>query len=184
MDIASRIVGTHVKIFESGATVLAGGTASATNKPVITDPGWTDLGIINNLDINPTQEEKKVFAPNPGHLELAQIVVTKLEMTIKFDVMQLNNKVYQLVNRSTTLAISSPGSDITYNPDSLAQLLAWIHVQQYDQYDFVINAVDLWGYLKSGNVKFDENIAFAPFEFMKLSAAGNTGTLYKPGTTG
>jgi hypothetical protein len=180
MNTKSRIVGSHARFFHEGDafTLPSAGTASATAKPDVADTGWADFDSINNLEINPTAEEKEVYTPNPGHLELEDVIRTKQKMTVKFDAVKLSPASFELAFRTSPLDWAAGAGDQDYIPDEGSQVYGWLKTEQYDQNDDLINVCDMWGIIKiAGPLKFDENIVNTPIEFVKLRSSLNAGTL-------
>jgi hypothetical protein len=176
MITAPRIIGNHVHYFRDGDpfTVPANGLAGRNAKPAAADPAWIDFGLINNLEVDHERTEVEIYAPTPGQLRLYDVLETKRKLTIKFECDELSALAFELAFGTAALTALTAN----YNPLAGAVKKGWIKVQQYDQYDALVNTVDAYVHIKStGGLKFDDNNVKAQIEALVLHSALNEGTL-------
>lgn len=176
MEKRSRIVGNHVYFFREGDayTVPTAGTAGRDAKPGITDTAWIDLGVVNNLSFEPSSEVRELFAPSPGQLRLYDVLETKRKLGIKFQLDELSPHTMELA--FGTLPLND--DDDQYNPLEGPTKRGWLHVEQYDDQDELLNTVEVWCHIKvAGSVEFGDQVVSPQIEVNTLHSTLNTGTL-------
>lgn len=159
---------------DTAGTVTQSGTASRTVRPGADDAKWSDLGIIEDLSIDRSQTGDEIYAPNPGKIELYDVIETKVVNGLKFTTAELSAKVYEVLFAAAAFT-SETGS---YTPNAKVTKKFWVEVKQYDQTDTLINTVYLYCYVSiNGDVKFGPAHVTASWECKKLVSSLNAGTL-------
>ena len=159
---------------DTAGTITQTGTASRTVRPSSIDANWYDLGIISELSIDRKQTADQVFAPNPGRIELYDVIETKVINGMKWTTDQLSGKLVEVLTGSDVIT----GDTGTYTPAAKITKKAWVEVLQYDQGDALVNSLYLYCYVTvSGDVKFGDKHVTASWEAMKLVSTLNEGSL-------
>jgi hypothetical protein len=179
MNLARIVVGSQSKFFPEGVAfnIPAAGTCSKTAKPGIADTGFLDLGPIKWNKKN-TSKTEVFLAPNPGGYVAEDEIPLSRGMTLSGKLEKQSNFAYQLALQTTALPVS-PTAGGVYNPLSGPPAVrGWLHVQEYNQYDVLINTVDYWVSLKlAGDTNNDDKPAETPVEATVLFSTLNVGTL-------
>jgi len=76
-------------------TVPAAGVSGRGVKAGGADPLWLDLGVLSDVGVTPSQEEREVYAPQPGKLVLYDVIPTKHKREIKLALMQMSPIVWE-----------------------------------------------------------------------------------------
>lgn len=157
-----------------GGTVTRAGVAGRTVRPRPTDASWIDPGIISELGFDRTGTADQVFAPNPGKIELYDVIETKVVNGIKFTADQMSPVAIEVLMATDALDESSTD----YVPNFKVTKKFWVEITQYDQDDNLVNTAYLYCFVKiNGEAKFgDKHVTFA-FECQKLASTLNKGTL-------
>jgi len=159
---------------DTDGVITRTGVASRTKRPSPTDAGWLDVGIVMDLGFDRTGTSDQIFAPNPGKIELYDVIETKMVNGVKFTTEQLGVTVYEVLFASAALTPTSTD----YTPNAKLGKKFWVEVLQYDQDDSLVNTVYLYCYVKiNGEVKFSDKHVTANFDCQKLVSALNKGTL-------
>lgn len=177
MQTTPRIIGNHVFFFRDGAafTSPAAGTASRTAKPDQAETTWVDLGVINNLEVDPQFDEKEIFTPSPGQLRLYDVLQTKRKLNLKWECEELQKLSAELAFGAAAVSGAGPHN---YNPLAGGVVKGWIRVQQYDQNDALVNTVEVYVRLKlAAALNFNDDIAKTSMEATVLHSTLNQGTL-------
>jgi hypothetical protein len=176
MTTAPRVVGNHAYFFRDGDpfTVPGAGTASRTSLPGAEDPAWIDLGVILDAAVEKSSEEREVWAPNPGRIELHDIVETKRNLVHKFTAQEMSPFMFEVLYGTDALEAAS--TDYTALEGDTKK--GWLMLEQYDQNDVLINTVFSYVFLKiAGEVSMGDQLVTAPFEARQLISTLNAGTL-------
>lgn len=176
MNTAPRIVGNHVWLFRDGDafTVPTSGTAARESKPGAADTAWIDAGVIEELSVEKTSEQKDVFKPAPGQLRLYDVIDSKHQLNISAKAMEIGALSFELI--FGTLALSAASTQ--YNPLEGLTKKAWVKIQQYGQDDAILNTVDVFCHVSLGGaVAFGADIVTTDLKFRVLHSTLNTGTL-------
>jgi hypothetical protein len=159
---------------DTAGTITQTGTASRTVRPTSIDANWYDLGIIADLAFDRKQSAVQIFAPNPGRVELYDVIETKLINGIKWTTLELSGKVIEIVMASDVIT-SDTGS---YTPGAKLTKKAWVEVIQYDHGDVLVNTVYLYCYIVvTGDLKAGDKEVDASWEAQKLVSTLNSGLL-------
>jgi hypothetical protein len=175
LDTAPLLIGTQAWWIRDGQaiTVPSAGTASATNKPGATEPTWISIGDIESSSEGITGDEKKVFAPAPGHLELLKRVVTKAERKLKFTTVSYGPFAIELTKQTAPLTAAST----TFTPMAETVKRGWLKVQRRNEADGIVTTEILWGSIAAdGEASFGDDYAKPSFVFTqeKNSLSGGT----------
>jgi len=159
---------------DTAGTVTRTRTAGRTVKPTPTGTGWIDIGIVSDLSFDRTMTSDQIFAPNPGKIELYDVLETKVINGVKFTSEQLSPSVIEVLFATAALTESST----TFTPNAKVGKRFWIEILQYDQDDTLVNTVYLYCYTKiNGDVKFADKHVTAAWEAQKLVSTLNSGKL-------
>lgn len=158
-------------------TIPQAGTAAADAKPGITDGGWISAGPIKWAK-SPTSKTEEYMAPAPGAYMAEDEIVLSKGLKLKGKIEKQSNLAVQLALATQGLP-TSPTAGGQFNPLGGSPVVrAWLHVQEYDQDNVLINTVDYWVALKaSGDTNNDDKAAETPIEAMVLFSTLNSGTL-------
>ena len=171
------IIGSQAWFIREGTTLASPvGTASKTIKPAVTgnDAVWETLGDIESSSEAIEFEEKKVFTPNPGHLELRKRAITKLDRMLKFTVATHGPMAVELTKMTAALTTGSS----TFTPMAAPIKRGWLRVQRRDEADNLIYTEVLWGTLSSeGETQFGDDFARVNFVFQQESNSLSGGTI-------
>ena len=176
------VVGSQSTFFPNGVAfaVPAAGTASSSSKPGVTDAGWIALGPIK-WSKEPATKTETYMAPAPGAYVAQDETVLSRGLTLKGKIEQQSNLAYQLALSTAQLPASGAAGTAggVYNPLAGSPVVqGWLHVQEYDQNNVLINVVDYWVALKSsGATNNDDKAAETPIEAVVLFSTLNVGTL-------
>jgi hypothetical protein len=179
LNVRRVVIGSLSQFFLEGVafTLPSAGAASGTAKPGITDTGWLSAGPIKWAK-KPTSKTEEYMSPQPGaYVVEDEIVLSKgLKYTGKIE--KQSNLAYQLALATAPLAIPATAGGV-HNPLAGSPVVrAWLHVQEYDQFNTLINTVDLWVAIKaSGDTNNDDKAAETPIEATVLYSTLNVGTL-------
>lgn len=167
-------VGNHLYFARDGDLHGAAVTIARESKPVKDDSAWIDIGIISEpVVIGMEGQERKIFAPTPGRLRLWDVIRTQDEMTIKFTAEELTSLGAEILFG----AVRVQGAALAqYNPMESGVKKGWAKIQQYSQQDdTLLNTLDVFCYIKCGEVPFGPDMKFS-FELRVLHSTLNTGT--------
>ncbi|MFA5265206.1 MAG: hypothetical protein WC378_15395 [Opitutaceae bacterium] len=184
MILHRTVIGSQTKIFPEGLafTIPSAGTASAIAKPGITDTAWIDIGPIKWTKNNTSKTEDHMVA-SPGAYVVEDEVVLSKGLKLKGKIEKQSNLAYQLALCAAAASGAalpvSPTAGGQYNPLAGSPILrAWVHVQEYDQNNTLLNTVDYWCAIKaSGDTNNDDKAAETPIEATVLFSTLNSGTL-------
>lgn len=176
IPVATLAIATHAFFFREGDafTVPSAGTCGVNAKPGAADPKWISLGTIENFeDAISDEEEKKVWAPTPGHLQVKDIITTKQGMTFKLTSNDLSPLAVEAFYRTSQ---KLDGTSTQFNPLSAVPRKGWLKLQRYDHNDILRFAIDLWVRLKvTGGIKGGNGDLIMPeFEAELLYSSLNT----------
>ena len=176
METKPRIIGTHLRFFREGTafTVPEAGTASVSAKPGAEDTGWINFGRVMNWNLDTQVEEKQIWAPSPGSIELHDIIETKKVLGADWEVNDLSPLAIELMFKTGPLSSSST----QYNPNEGGTVKGWLKGQQYDHTNTLVNTFDKWIHLRiNGPTQFGEDIVKPKMKAMTLYSILNTGAL-------
>jgi len=177
MNILSRAIGNHAWFFRDGTayTVPSSGTAGRASKPGATDPVYIDLGILEQLQIDPSGvQEQEVWAPSPGQLRLYDVIETKPQLKIMATLVEMSPLSYELLAKTGPLTSAST----QYNPLEGVTKRGWLRIQQYDHNDALFNTLEVFTYIRVTNaIAFNDQVVKAEFQARVLHSTLNTGAL-------
>jgi hypothetical protein len=176
----NRIVtGSQSTFFPNGVafTVPAAGTAGVASKPGIADAGWIALGPVKWAK-SPKNKTEEYMTPQPGAYVQSDEIVLSKGLVLKGKLEMQSNIAVQLQQASALLP-TSPTAGGTFNPLSGSPCIkGWLHVQEYDQNNNLVNVVDYWVSLKaSGDTNNDDKATETPVEATVLYSTLNVGNL-------
>ena len=180
MQAGSRATIVHAWYFREGdaITVPVAGVCAVDVKPGIDpdfDPNWIFLGDAEDYEPSVAQEEEKVWKGKPGHLVKKDHLENKLERTLKVTTNDLNNIAMELFNRTIQ---KLGGATLAYQSLSSLSKKGWVHLQEYDQDDHLINAEDVWARVRCASRKGPQGKVVKPeFEILQLDSDLNTGLI-------
>lgn len=155
-------------------TVPSAGSASATLKPGVTEPTWIPIGEIESSSEGIDSEEKKVYAPSPGHLELLKKVMTKHERKLKFKTVSYGPFAIELSKKTAALTSAST----TFTPLVQTVKRGWLKVQRLDENDAIVTTETLWGTIElDGEMTFGDDFAKPDYVFTMEKNSLNGGTI-------
>ncbi len=127
MNTEAVIIGTHARFFRDGAafTLPAPGTAGRNAVPGDTDPEWIDLGVISEGGVERVGEEKEVWAPAPGRLQLYDVLTTKEANNFSFKCEELSLLALEALFGAAALTATSTDFDIL----EAVPLKGWLEVK-------------------------------------------------------
>jgi hypothetical protein len=179
MILQRKVIGSQTQFFLEGVafTIPGAGTASKTSKPGITDTGWIDGGPIKWAKSNTSKTEEFMVAAPGAYMAEDEIVLSK-GLKLKGKLEKQSNFAVQLALATAQLP-TSPTAGGQYNPLGGSPVVrAWLHVQEYDQFNTLINTVDYWVAIKaSGDTNNDDKASETPVEATVLFSTLNSGTL-------
>lgn len=159
---------------DTAGTVTFTSVAGRWKRPSSTDAGWIDAGIVSDLSFDRSVTSDQIFAPNPGKIELYDVIETKVINGCKFTTEQLSAITWEVL--MGTEALDEDSTD--YTPSEKVGKKFWIEVKQYDQDDQLVNTCYLYCYVKvDGELKFGDKHVTANWACQKLVSALNHGTL-------
>jgi hypothetical protein len=177
------VVGSQTKFYREGLAITVPGAAvcSAANKPGITDPLWLTVSPIKWTK-NPTHKTEKVMEPSPGKYVATDVIATEVGMEYKGKLEKQSNLAYELTMAAKATGgfiPDSPTAGGQYNPLSSSPVVrGWLHVQEYDQDNVLVNTVDNWVALEvDGGTNNDDKSAETPVKATVLFSVNNSGTL-------
>lgn len=175
MNTSPRIVASHIFLAREGASfsLPAPGTVGRESKPGPTDSVWFKVGVVEDLEVTPTTDQKEVMAPAPGRRVRYDVRESGVKVDLKWTCQELSPLVYELLFRSSPLGPSST----QFNPGTSGPKRFWLQVQQYDDTDAFVCAAELFGVLTVNGTSFGEEIVRAQMEFKMIQSTLNTGTL-------
>ena len=178
--ITKRIViGSLSQLFLEGTafTVPTSGTASGTAKPGITDTAWISAGPIKWAK-SASSKTEEYMSPQPGAYVVEDEIVLSKGLKLKGKIEKQSNLAYQLALATAAMPVS-PTAGGVYNPLAGSPVVrAWLHIQEYDQNNSLVNTVDYWVAIKaSGDTNNDDKAAETPIEATVLYSTLNVGTL-------
>jgi hypothetical protein len=179
MNQKRTVVGSQSTFFPEGSafTVPGAGTASISSKPGATDPAWLALGGIK-WSKEPTTKTETYMAPAPGAYVAQDEVVLSRGLTLKGKLELQSNFAYQLATATAALPVSPTAGGVYNELAGSPVVRGWLHIQEYDQNNVLINTVDRWVALKaSGATNNDDKAAETPVEAVLLFSTLNVGTL-------
>jgi len=172
----SVIAGVQAKFFRKGAafTLPSAGTASETSLPGSGDTAWVSFGAVSVGSLTPSQEEVKIFAPNPGRKRLKKVLTTKDELTIKFTSQEIGRNEFQALFKSAPVANAAT----TLTPFAGDPMEGWLSFTAKDTDDDLIFDITVYVHLRiSGDVALGDDAATFEFEALVLDNALNVGNL-------
>jgi hypothetical protein len=173
------VVGSQSTFFpENNAfTVPAAGVCSSSSKPGATDPAYIALGSCKWSKSAATKTETYMAAA-PGAYVAQDEVVLARGLTLKTKIELQSNLAYQLALATAAMPVS-PAAGGVYNPLAGSPVVrGWLHIQEYDQNNVLLNTVDYWVALKAtGDTNNDDKAAETPIEAIVLFSTLNVGTL-------
>lgn len=182
LNTSPLIIGSQAWFIREGTafTLPSAGTAGAAALPAANDPLWdttTDVTLIGNIESSTDEtstEEKKVYGPSPGHLEVIAAVQTKFDRMLRFTVVDFGPLALELMTRSGALTQASS----TFTPFASPVKRGWLKVQRYDQADALVYTERIWGILEiDGAVTFGDDFVKPSFVFKVQRNALAGGTL-------
>jgi hypothetical protein len=183
MNTKRIVVGSQTLFYREGLNITVPGAAvaSASAKPGITDPLWLSLGPIKWTK-SPTSKTEEYMSASPGAYVTEDEIVLSRGLKLKGKLEKQSNFAYELAlaAKSTAALIpDSPTAGGQYNPLSSSPVVrGWLHVQEYDQNNVLINTVDYWVSLRAaGDTNNDDKAAETPIEATVLFSTLNSGTL-------
>ena len=179
MNTKRIVIGSKSSFFLEGVafTVPGAGVASATAKPGITDTGWIDAGPIKWAK-SPTSKTEEYMSPQPGKYVAEDEIVLSVGLKLKGKIEKQSNLAYQLALATAQMPVPGTAGGV-FNPLAGSPVVrAWLHVQEYDQNNTLVNTVDYWVALKaSGDTNNDDKAAETPIEATVLYSTQAVGTL-------
>lgn len=179
MQTRPIVVGNHARFFRDGDVFTLpgpGGTAGRAARPNPEDTGWIDLGAIVELSIEKAQEEREVWAPNPGRLELKDVVETRRALTAKFTAQEMGPLAFELLYGLDPLDQALVTADYVALAGDTKK--GWLEIKQYDQDDQAVNTLYAYVHLKvAGEIAFNDQLVSFPIEARQLISTLNEGTL-------
>lgn len=179
LGIRRIVVGSQSKLFIEGVafTVPSSGVASAIAKPGVADTGWFSAGPLKWTKSN-TAKTEDFMSAQPGAYVVEDEIVLSRGLKLKTKIEKQSNLAYQLTLSTAQLAAPAVAAG-TYNPLAGSPVVrAWLHVDEYDQNNVLLNAVDYWVAIKaSGDTNNDDKAAETPIEATVLFSTLNAGTL-------
>lgn len=184
MNVKRIVVGSQSIFFPEGAafTVPSAGTAGVAAKPDVTDPAWVSAGAIK-WKKKPTGKTETYMEAAPGAYVATDEINLSRGVTYVGSLEKQSNLAYQLALQARTNAganlPNSPTAGGQYNPLAGGPAIkGWLHVQEYDQNNVLVNTVDLWVSIKAANdTNNDDKAAETPIEATVLWSSLNSGTL-------
>lgn len=183
MNVKRIVVGSQSKFYREGLaiTVPEAGIASASAKPGITDPLWLDISPIK-WSKKPTSKTEEFMTAQPGAYVAEDVITLSRGLTLSGKLEKQSNLAYELALAAKAAAAVIPNSPTAggqYNPLAASPVVkGWLHIQEYDQNNTLINTVDYWVALKaSGETNNDDKAAETPIEAVVLFSTLNSGTL-------
>jgi hypothetical protein len=177
------VVGSQSKFYREGATftlTAPGGTVSRTAKPDITDPAWLDIGPIK-WSKDPSHKTEEYMVAAPGRYQAEDEIVLSVGLKLKGKLEKQSNFAVELAlaAKATAAIPASPTAGGQYNPLAGSPVInGWLHVQEYNQDNTLLNTVDYFVALKvSGGTNADDKAAETPIEATVLFSTLNSGTL-------
>jgi hypothetical protein len=183
MKTAVLTTGTHIYVAIEGAPYtngapgsanLGAGTVDKANKPRNDDVAWIYGGVISLDEIEPSREEREVFAPSPGVQRLFDVIEQRRQLNFTF--------TFEEITRLNLCLLFSadPGflvdSQRQFNPLEGRTIRAWVKIQKYDQNDAGWLVLDIWAYLKVNSaVQMGDDIVRPQIQARTLHSALNTG---------
>jgi len=177
LQLARLVVGSKTSLFLEGVafTVPTAANAGVAAKPGITDTGWIDVGPIK-WSKSPTHKTEEYMEPSPGAYVATDEIVLSKGLKLKGKLEKQSVYAKRLADATAALAATSGA---VYNPLAGSPVIrAWVHIQEYNQFDVLINTVDYWCAIKaSGDTNHDDKAAETPIEATVLYSTLNVGTL-------
>lgn len=176
MTTAPTIVGNAARFFRDGTayTVPSAGTAGREALPGDADTGWIDLGPIVEISVEKVHEAKEVWKPNPGRIELYEVVETKRGVTHRFTLQELSALAIELMFGADALTAAS--TDFTALAGNTKK--GWLHIKQYNHNDTLFNTIWCYGYIAvAGAVNLGADLVAVQIEHRQLISTLNKGTL-------
>lgn len=176
MKTEAAIIGTHARFFRDGVafTLPASGTAGRNAVPGDTDPKWIDLGVISEGGVERVGEEKEVWAPSPGRLQLYDVLTTKEANNFSFKCEELSLLSFEALFGATALSDESTDFDLL----EAVPLKGWLEIKYYNQNNALLLTVQAFVHMKvNGEVSFGDDIARVTFQARTLQSNYNKGTL-------
>jgi len=173
------VIGTHVYFFPEGANFTLpepGGTVGRESKPDGKDPGWYDLGVIQDSEDQVSSTSIEIWKPSPGHLELYDEKEVKKKLTIKFKAGELSPVALQAIYQSQQLTEQST----QFNPLRGKSVKGFIQIQRYNSDDdSQVMLLTLYVKLKvTSPVKFSgDALVETDFEALMLQSSQNVGNI-------
>ncbi|HEY1791562.1 MAG TPA: hypothetical protein VGG34_01475 [Opitutaceae bacterium] len=179
MNLKRIVTGSQSIFFPEGGafTIPAAGIAGVASKPGATDPAFLVLGAIK-WSKNPTHKTENYMEASPGSYVATDEIVLSKGITLKGKLEKQSNFAVQLQQACAALPVS-PAAGGVFNPLSGPPVVrGWLHVQEYDQNDTLVNTVDYWVAMKaSGDTNNDDKATETPIEAVVLFSTLNVGTL-------
>jgi len=171
------VLGTHWLFFpESVAyTVPGAGTCARESKPGATDPAWIYVGIIEDSEDEPVQEEEiPIFRASPGRLVKYRNLSTKVTQKGSATCKSLSALALQVLYRTDALTTAST----QFNRLAGKKVQGWLKRQIYDGNDAAVIVEDIFVELKvKSAVKVGGGLAEVNFEYEVLQSTLNTATI-------
>jgi hypothetical protein len=176
MNTEAVIIGTHARFFRDGVafTVPTAGTAGRNAVPGDADTAWIDLGVISEGGVERVGDEKEVWAPSPGRLQLYDVLTTKEANNFSFKCEELSLLALEALFGAAALTAQSTDFDLL----EAVPLKGWLEIKYYNQKNELLLTVLAFVHMKvNGEVSFGDDIARVTFQARTLQSSLNKGTL-------
>lgn len=162
MQQTLTLFGTHVFFAREGTTIATpadaiptgttGALVTRDRKPGPNDTTWLDFGNVEKIDFERKSTEVEDFGPSPGRMVLRNILETKRELDLKFEVSESSNLVREILFGAAALP-ASPAAGGQFTPLGGPTKRGWLKIQEYSQEtDAIVETHDLWCYVKIGSL--------------------------------
>lgn len=173
------MLGSHFWFVREGdAFLLPGaGVCGPAAKPGFAegaiDASWINMGAIESLEPNATQEDYKLWKPAPGRLVLKDVLENKQELSWKITVNDVKEIHMELMYRTSQ---KLGGAQKQFNPLSAPSRRGWAHIEQYDQDNNLVATLEFWCRLR-GSFKADGTPSKPEMELYMLYNDLNAGAI-------
>lgn len=179
MNLKRIVTGSQSLFFPeaSAFTVPAAGNSGVASKPGATDPAWLNLGAIK-WSKDPKHKTSDYHEASPGAYVQTDKIVLSRGLQLKGKLEKQSNFAVQLALSTQALPVS-PAAGGVMNPLSGPPVVrGWLHVQEYDQNNTLLNTVDYWvAMMVSGATNNDDKETETPIECDVLFSTLNVGNL-------
>lgn len=177
-DQKPYIIGSHLFFLKDGSAITSpeAGTSGRGEKPDRDEETLVDLGIIENIGVDPVMEEREIYGPAPGRYVLQDILTTRRGLTVTAQLGELGPLAVAHIFGS-----AEPDGSDEYVPGGGTDIKGWLLIDQYDEDNVLRNQVDLYVHTRfTGPITMGDDVVRPTLTARLLHSAENHGELITP----